>query len=101
MVNETENSSPRTLRDSCWQRVDLPTPLGPERTSRTPLRTAPGWLPPLPAPDFRLLLKVLHLLPNPFHLSLHSQGDLGDFQALGLGGDGVYLAVELLDKKIQ
>src|SRR5262245_10040170 len=56
---------------------------------------------PDPPPPFARLFKVLRLLPHLLDYALGGERRLAELEVVGLGADGVDLAIQLLDQEIQ
>src|SRR3954471_4085021 len=80
------------MRDS----VVLPAPDGDDNTSIRPRRAIVVLLLPR-----AILFQVLHLLAELLDHGLELQPDVGQFEIVGLGAQGIRFAVELLGEKVE
>src|SRR4029453_12150649 len=92
VVWETEGWSCESSSSKALTRLDLPAPLGAATTKRLP-----GYSMLRPGASFNVLDLFAHL----FDQDLHFHRDLGEFQRRRLGAQGVGLAMQLLDQKIE
>src|SRR5687767_14863908 len=87
-----EGSTSSSRRDN----VVLPAPEGDDNTSIRPRRATVS-----PSSCAIPLLQILHLFAELLDHALQLKADIGQFQVIGFGAEGIRFAVEFLGEKIK